>query len=73
MVKNNSKAGVCLCHSLLSGDDGDDEDDDEGVKCWLNARSSPVVFLHFICFVGCLSFVLLPSFYFFLFLPPILG
>jgi len=32
------------------------------VMCWLNERSSPVVFLHFICFVGCLFFVLLPSF-----------
>jgi hypothetical protein len=68
-VTNAGKASVCLCLFLLAGDNGDDEDDDEGVMCWLNGHSSPIVFLLFFCFVGCLSFVLLPSFSFFLFSP----
>ena len=61
-MTNAGKTGVGLCLSLLADAlSGDGEDDDEGVMCWWNGRSSLCVFLLFLCFpVGCLSLVALP-------------
>jgi len=53
---------VLVCLSLLADAlSGDGKDDDKGVMCWWNGRSSLCVFLLFLCFpVGCLSLVALP-------------
>jgi len=61
-MTNAGKTGVGLCLSLLTDAlSGDGEDDDEGVMCWWNRRSSLCVFLLFLCFpVGCLSLVAFP-------------
>jgi len=54
-MTNAGNTGVGLCLSLLADAlSGDGEDDDEGVMCWCNGRSSLYVFLLFLCFpVGC--------------------
>jgi hypothetical protein len=70
-MTNASKAGVGLClFLLLDALSKDGKDDDEGVMCWWNGRSSLGVFLLFLYFpVGCLSLVTLPLFLFFFSFP----
>jgi len=72
-MTNACKAGVGLYLFLLvDALSGDSKDDDEGVMCWWNGRSSLCVFLLFLCFlVGCLSLVTLPLSLFFS--PSLLG